>query len=33
VLGLVTAHAGADHGLTTVPQDLVDAVRAAIVSV
>ena len=33
VLGLVAAHAGADHGLATVSPELVSAVRAAIVSV
>jgi predicted small metal-binding protein len=32
VLGLVAAHAGADHGLATVSLELVSAVRAAIVS-
>jgi predicted small metal-binding protein len=33
VLGLVAAHASADHGLSTVPAELVDAVRGAIVAV
>ena len=33
VLGLVAAHASVDHGLATVSPELVEAVRAAIVSV
>jgi predicted small metal-binding protein len=33
VLGLVAAHASADHGLTSVSPELADAVRAALVSV
>jgi predicted small metal-binding protein len=33
VLGLVAAHASADHGLATVPPELVAAVRAATTSV
>ena len=33
VLDQVARHAGADHGLTTVPPELVEQVRAAIVSV
>jgi predicted small metal-binding protein len=33
VLGLVAAHATADHGLATVSPELVSAVRGAIVSV
>jgi predicted small metal-binding protein len=31
VLAQVAAHAAADHGLTTVPPELVEQVRAAIV--
>jgi len=31
VLAQVAAHAHADHGLTTVPPELVEQVRAAIV--
>lgn len=30
ILGQVAAHARADHGLTEVPAELVDAVRGAI---
>jgi predicted small metal-binding protein len=33
ILGLVAAHATADHGLTTIPAELVDQVRASIVLV
>ena len=33
VLGLVAAHAAADHGLATVSPELVSAVRGAIVTV
>ena len=33
VLALVAAHAVADHGLTTVPPELVEQVRGAIVLV
>jgi predicted small metal-binding protein len=33
VLGLVAAHAAADHGLTSVSPELVHAVRGAMVSV
>jgi predicted small metal-binding protein len=33
VLALVAAHAVADHGLGTVPPELVEQVRASIVSV
>ena len=33
ILGLVAAHATADHGLTSVSPELVEAVRAAVVSV
>jgi len=33
VLGLVAAHATADHGLATVSPDLVAAVRGAMVTV
>jgi predicted small metal-binding protein len=32
VLALVAAHAVADHGLVSVPPELVDQVRAAIVA-
>lgn len=33
VLAKVAAHAHHDHGLTEIPQELVDAVRSKIVSV
>jgi predicted small metal-binding protein len=33
IFGQVAAHAAADHGLATVPAELVDQVRAAIVLV
>jgi predicted small metal-binding protein len=33
VLGLVAAHATADHGLASISSELADAVRAAIVAV
>jgi predicted small metal-binding protein len=33
VLALVAAHAAADHGLGTVPPELVEQVRASIVTV
>jgi predicted small metal-binding protein len=33
VLGQVAAHAAADHGLATVPAELVEQVRASIVLV
>jgi len=33
ILGLVARHAAADHGLTTVSPELVEAVRGALVSV
>ena len=33
ILGLVAQHAAADHGLATVSPELVEAVRAAVVSV
>jgi len=33
ILGLVAQHASADHGLAHVSPELVDAVRAAVVTV
>jgi predicted small metal-binding protein len=33
ILGLVAQHASADHGLAHVSRELVDAVRAAVVTV